>query len=237
MTDNDNNDDVTLPSQPGVTAIEYDIDDPRKKANTSALPVRMMPALEGVEIPEWIEPIPAPAQQLPSERRARIESIAIPEIQRLAEVYKRSCDTLEAFTWNIKAREAQLAGEYVYRDLKHSKIKIHHVPGDYYVNYSLQNGLFDVPNEHYPDAKFKLLELDRKKLGAMSRAICVHSDVNSLSELLSDAETLKFVKAVIKREKSRLEELRDRAAKELHDYKQMIREQLNSIPSLESFLS
>ena len=136
----------------------------------------MMTAGESSPVPEFIQPIP-PADTLsrhtPSERRARLEAIAIPEIERLTKVHRGYCDQLEAFEYDKPARQQQLAGDYVYRDKQHSKIRMHHIPGKSYLNFALQNGTFKEPPAGQEGIVYKPLDINMNNHGVSIHVLCV----------------------------------------------------------------
>ncbi|HHP2614889.1 TPA: hypothetical protein ACR8QZ_004804 [Enterobacter roggenkampii] len=240
MTDNTN-----LPDQPGVWSQELPAGHIALKGDTDGskrIPeqIHMMKAGESPPVPEYVSPVPPADTQsrlTPSERRARLESIAIPEIERLTKAYRDYCDQLEAFEHDRPAREHQLATDYVYRDKQHSKIRMHHIPGKSYLNFALQNGVFTVPPPGREGVTYKPLDINMSNHGVSIHVLCVPENVQSLSELASDAETKKYVSAELKRRKKRLEVLRDNSLSELDGYKQMVREQLATIPTIEAWLA
>lgn len=233
-----------LPDQPGVWSQDLPAGHPSLKGDTANSQriqehVRMMPAGESVPVPEFIQPVPPANMQsyfTPSERRARLESVAIPEIERLTKVYRGYCDQLEAFEYDRPAREHQLAVDYVYRDKQHSKILMHHIPGKFYLNHALQNGTFKVPPAGQEGTVYKPLDINMNNHGVSIHVLCVPESIQSLCELASDAETKKYVNAELKRNKKRLEALRDKAATELAEYKVLVQDQLSKTPTLESWL-
>lgn len=199
-----------LPDQPGVWSQDLPAGHPSLKGDTANSQriqehVRMMPAGESVPVPEFIQPVPPANMQsyfTPSERRARLESVAIPEIERLTKVYRGYCDQLEAFEYDRPAREHQLAVDYVYRDKQHSKILMHHIPGKFYLNHALQNGTFKVPPAGQEGTVYKPLDINMNNHGVSIHVLCVPESIQSLCELASDAETKKYVNAELSETRS-----------------------------------
>lgn len=238
MTDNTN-----LPKQPGAWSQELPYDSPSLKGNTDnsrqLFAPKPMQVGEVKEPPVMVEPQPIRHNTdtlSPFERRARLEAVAVPIIQRLTREYQLACDRLEAFDADTDAHSARLANDYVFTRHQHSKVRVHTCPGDYYLNHGLEHETFTAPPAGQADI-YHVLSIKRPTPNGTIYVTCVPEGVRSLHQLASDKETCLYVKTEIKRGRKRLVSLRDASLQNLTDYKQQVRQLLDEIPTLEVWLS
>lgn len=160
----------------------------------------------------------------PSQRIAKIEEIAWPELQRLKASFVSACERIE------QLNDADLTLEQVRFCLegRHPKTKLMHIESPAMRRVYTQQGKMNIEG-------FRIID-DVTSAYGTARVLYLASDVERITDLYDSEESKAFAKAQHEEPLKKAQADHKQAAKDFTDYKKAVRDAIKAVPTLEKLL-
>lgn len=160
----------------------------------------------------------------PSQRIAKIEEMAWPELQRLKNIFVQACERVE------QLNDEDLT-QYQIRfclDGRHPKTKLIHIESPAMRRVYVQQGKMNIDG-------FRVVD-DVTSAHGTSRVLYLANDVQRISDLYDSEEAKAFAKEKYNEPLKKAQAAHKLAAKNFVDYKKLVKDAIKAVPSLDEML-